>query len=75
MQARSRDLVGLLPLKRDLLGLSFGGGAIGLLTERTGLRFDLRHFKAISGENGPFAQAGRSRFSFWRATAGVTVRY
>ena len=75
MQARSRDLVGLLPLESDLLGLSFGGGAIGLLTERIGLRFELRHFRALSGEDGPFAQVKRSRLSFWRATTGVTIRY
>lgn len=75
IQARSEDLVGLLPLDRNLLGLALGGGAIGLLTDRTGLRFELRHFRAISGADGPFAEPGRSRLSFWRATAGVTLRY
>jgi hypothetical protein len=75
MQARSEDLVGLLPLEKSLLGLNIGVGAIGLVSERTGLRFDLRHFKAVSGEDGPFARPGTSRLSFWRASAGVTLRY
>ena len=75
MQARSDDLVSLLPLKKDLLGLNIGAGAIGLLSERTGVRFDLRHFRAISGEGGPFARPGISRLSFWRASAGVVIRY
>jgi hypothetical protein len=75
MQARSDDLVSLFPLDKDLLGLTLGGGAIGLLSERTGVRFDLRHLKAISGEDGPLAAEGASRLSFWRASLGVIVRY
>lgn len=75
MQARSKHAAGFLPIDQDLLGLSIGAGAIGFLTERTGLRFDLRHIKAISGEDGPFARPGISRLSFWRATTGVTIRY
>lgn len=75
IQARSEDLVSLLPLEKDLLGLNIGVGAIGLLSERTGVRFDLRHFKAVSGEHGPFARPGTSRLSFWRASAGIIIRY
>lgn len=75
IQARSEDLVGLLPLEKDLLGLNVGAGAIGLISERTGVRFDLRHFRAVNGEDGPFARPGTSRLSFWRASAGITIRY
>jgi hypothetical protein len=75
MQARSDDLVSLFPLDKDLLGLTIGGGAIGLLSERTGVRFDLRYIKAITGEDGPLAAEGTSRLSFWRASLGVIVRY
>jgi hypothetical protein len=75
IQARSRHAAGLFPVEQDLLGLTIGAGAVGLLTERTGLRFDLRHIKAISGAGGPFARPGVSRLSFWRATVGLTIRY
>ena len=75
LQARSQDLVGFLPLEQNLLGLNVGGGVIGLVSDRTGLRFDLRYIKAISGEDGPFARPGRSRLSFWRATVGLVIRY
>lgn len=75
MQARSNHVAGLFPVDQDLLGLSLGAGAIGFVTEQTGLRFDLRHFKAVTGAGGPFAREGVSRLSFWRATAGVTIRY
>ena len=44
-------------------------------TDRTGLRFDIRHIRAISGPDNPFDRPGVSRLRFWRATAGVTIRY
>ena len=75
IQARSDDVASLFPLDGNLLGLTVGGGAIGLLTPRTGVRFDLRHLKAISGEDGPFAAERTSRLSFWRASLGLIVRY
>lgn len=75
MQVRTNDIANIFPVDLDLLGLSLGGGAIGLLSERTGVRFDLRHLKAITGEDGPLAAEGVSRLSFWRASLGVIIRY
>ncbi len=75
LQARSKHAGGLFPVDRNLLGVTIGGGAIGLITETTGVRFDLRHIKAASGADGPFALPGLSRLSFWRATVGLVIRY
>jgi hypothetical protein len=75
LQARVNNAGSLFPLEEDRLGLTIGAGAIGFVSERTGLRFDLRHVKAISGPDGPLARDGVSRLSFWRATAGLTIRY
>jgi hypothetical protein len=75
LQARLRDAAGVFPLNEDRLGLSVGAGAIGFVTDFTGLRFDVRHIKAISGSDGRLARPGVSRLSFWRATAGLTIRY
>jgi hypothetical protein len=75
LQGRSRHAGGVFPLDEDRLGLSLGGGAIGFVTDRTGLRFDVRHIKAITGADGPLARDGVSRLSFWRASVGVTLRY
>jgi hypothetical protein len=75
LQARSKHAAGLFPVDQDLLGVTLGAGAIGLVSERTGLRFDLRHIKAASGADGPLARPGVSRLSFWRATVAVILRY
>ncbi len=75
MQARSTHAAGVLPLDENLLAVNVGVGATGFFTDRTGLRFDLRHFKGLGPVDTPTARAGASRLSFWRATAGVTLRY
>jgi hypothetical protein len=75
MQARSDDVIGFFPPQHDVLGLTLGGGAIGMLTARTGVRFDLRHLKAVTGPDGPFPADGTARLGFWRASLGVIVRY
>ena len=75
LQARSSNAAGFLPVDENFLGVAFGAGAIGMLSPRTGMRFDVRHVKAASGADGPFARPGISRLSFWRATIGVVVRY
>jgi hypothetical protein len=74
MQARSKHAAGLFPVDENLLAVDLGGGAIGFVTDRTGLRFDLRYIKAASGADGPLAQPGVSRLSFWRATVGIVLR-
>jgi hypothetical protein len=73
MQARTKNAADLFPLDRNLLGFTIGGGALGFVTERTGVRFDIRHMRAISGTTNPFVP-GVARLRFWRATAGVVVR-
>ena len=75
IQARSKHAAGLIPVDQDVLGINLGGGAIGFLTERTGLHFDVRHTKAVSGADGPFARPGISRLSFWRISVGISLRY
>ena len=75
MQAKSDDALSIFPIDRNFLAVNVGAGVIGLLTPRTGVRFELRHFKAASGADGPFAREGLSRLSFWRASVGVTLHY
>jgi hypothetical protein len=75
MQARIKHAAGVLPLDEDMLAVNVGVGATGFFTDRTGLRLDIRHFKGLGSSDTPIALPGASRLSFWRATAGVTLRY
>ena len=75
IDAKSEDLNGVLQVDQTLLAFNVGGGAVGFLTERTGLRFDLRYFRHLK----PLAQEGESfgdvRLSYWTATIGVVLKY
>jgi hypothetical protein len=62
------------PVRCNWLGLQLGAGAIGLITSRAGVRFDLRHLRALSRDTTLLGER-TSKLSFWRATVGVTLRY
>ena len=60
----------------NLLGLNLGGGAIGMLSNRTGVRFDVRNYRNLKPDNSATTTtSGSLRISFWRASFGVVVRY
>lgn len=67
------DQIRLLEDDRSL-GLQLGGGAIGFITNRAALRFDLRNVRTLS--RGTAITGERDwKLSFWRASIGVAIRY
>lgn len=73
IRATVEDLIGLNETG-NWLGLQLGAGAIGMLSDRTGLRFDLRNMRTFSRDN-TLRGERTSKLSFWRASVGVTLRY
>jgi hypothetical protein len=73
LRATAEDLIGLNE-GGNWVGLQIGGGAIGFINDRTGVRFDLRHSRSLSRDTTLLGER-KSKLSFWRATVGVTVRY
>ena len=69
------DRAGANTLDRNLFGVSIGGGVIGFLNERAGVRFDVRHMSSTSTGQDPATLLTEPRLSFWRATFGVAIRY
>jgi hypothetical protein len=69
------DRVSPAPIDRNLLAVSIGGGAIGFLTPRAGVRFDLRHVRSTSSGQNTATLLNEPRLGFWRATIGVAIRY
>lgn len=69
--------LGLFDLSRNLLGLSVGGGAIGPVTNRVSVRFDLRHFSNLTAPQEPALTIDNepASLTFWRATVGVVFQY
>jgi hypothetical protein len=76
LRASAKDSFDLLPVNANLLGYNIGGGAVGFITDRTGLRFDLRYFSNLKPSDSPEAIAiGRVQLSYWNANVGVVFRY
>lgn len=69
------ELVGPV-ITSNLIGMNVGGGAIGPLTSRSSLRFDLRYFRNLSGDPEAILMQGEGLdLSFWRVTVGLTFRF
>lgn len=64
-----------LNYSRNMTGIDLGGGVTGFLTQRIGVNWDIRHFRA----HGPDVLSGDSfgpeRISFWRANMALAIRY
>ena len=62
------------PIDDNSLGMNIGAGAIGLLSPRTGLRFELRHVRTFGSDVNEATGESRARLSYWRVTIGVLIR-
>jgi hypothetical protein len=67
-------LLALDPVDDNSAGLNVGAGAIGFITSRTGVRFELRHFRTFAREANEASGEVLPRLSFWRATFGIVIR-
>lgn len=58
-------------------GINVGGGVLGHLTDRVGVRGDIRYFRDLQDLEGEseFFSLGAEKLDFWRATAGITFRF
>jgi hypothetical protein len=69
------DVLGPL-FDSNLFGINIGGGALGPISDRTSLRFDVRYFRNIGTDDAVTATSTSGvKLSFWRATAGLSFRF
>ena len=62
-----------LAYSRNLSAFNLGGGVIGMLSRRTGLRWDLRYLRGIGSREGDTLTGG-ARLTYWRASMAVVIR-
>ena len=76
LHATATEALELTPVDTSLLGYNIGGGAVGFLNERVGLRFDLRYFKSLKPSYDPeLSVTGRVHLSYWTGSVGVVLKY
>jgi hypothetical protein len=75
IRASQLDVGGVLPVKANLGGYNIGAGAIGFLTQRTGVRFDLRYYSSFRRpDEGSLSPVGRVHLSYLTASLGLVLR-
>jgi hypothetical protein len=81
LHASGKDLdeVELFAKPVNLWGYNIGGGAVGFLSERVGLRFDLRYFSEVRPKDDPeivgIFSFGPVELSYWTTSVGVVIKY
>lgn len=78
IHADAEDPLDVLGYSLDLWGVNIGGGAVGFLSDRVGVRFDLRYFQNISSvpeeDLGQLTLGDPLRLRYWTASFGVVFR-
>lgn len=59
---------------RNSVAVNVGGGAIGFFSPRTGVRFEVRHFRSLKRDTDQLTGETSSLLSFWRVTAGIVIK-
>jgi len=70
---QAADKLRLFQLRRTVPVGSVGGGAIGLITNNVGVRFDYRYIRSLLTDDGSLSRVGR-RISYSRVTMGLLLR-
>ena len=76
MRVNVLDYFGALQIEDNFVAYDLGGGAIGFVTNRVGVCWDVRRFRNIvrSGQTRGVS-VDTERLSYWRASMGLAIRY
>jgi hypothetical protein len=72
VRASIDDVFDILRVRENLPGFNVGGGVLGLVSDRTGVKWDVRFFRGSGGD--PGVSLGSTQFSAWRATMALVIR-
>lgn len=67
------DQTPLLSYHANLTGLDIGGGAVGFLSTKIGVRFDVRYFRTLNRTDSTLAFGG-THLRYMTATVGIVYR-
>jgi hypothetical protein len=76
MRVRTTTSLNVFDVSSVIPTLDVGVGAVGFLTNRIGVSWDLRRFQSVGSNTGNVGLSwGDAHLSFWRATMAVAIRY
>ena len=68
------ETAGVFPFNSNLPAFNIGGGAIGFLSKRTGVRFDLRYYSNLARSDVEGNIGGRVHMRYMTASVGLVFR-
>jgi hypothetical protein len=74
IRPRSTDFNNITAFDKSFNGFNLGGGAVGFLSQRTGVRFDLRYHRTMRGLRTEDYSIGPVRLQYMTASIGVVLR-
>lgn len=74
IQIKRDDPTGLFPVDLNRAGFNVGGGAVGFLTQRTGVRIDVRYHSTLRESDPGDIALGPIRMRYVTATVGLVFR-
>ncbi len=75
MHVRIDDYFGVLPVRDNVPVMNIGAGAIGFVTNRVGVAWEVRRFSSINRTTGAVGVTTGGELSFWRATMAIAIKY
>jgi hypothetical protein len=75
MRVAIDDYFGILKVRDTVAAYNLGGGAVGFLTNRVGVAWDVRRFSSVKGGEGATGTSTGKHLSFWRASMALAIRY
>jgi len=76
MRVREEDNLGIFDITKAVPAVDFGVGALGFLTNRVGLSWELRRFQQVGSTSELTGISfGPEHLSYWRANMAVVIRY
>jgi opacity protein-like surface antigen len=75
IHSSASEPLSLFSFDENNLGMNIGGGAVGLISPRTGFRFEIRQFRTLQNGTNALTGVRSTRLSFWRASVGVVIRF
>ncbi len=68
------EVAAVFPTTLNMSGYNIGGGAIGFLSKRTGVRFDVRYYNNVGSSDTNTACFGPCQIRYMTASVGVVLR-
>lgn len=74
MHVSVTDKLSLTPVQTSLTGFDIGGGAVGFLSSRTGIRFDFRYYSNLHRVDEGAVAVDRIHLRYFTGSVGIVFR-